>query len=210
MAAQPYVIHALPGVPQLGGDGLLVASPRGRLLDAMTAAVAENGYAATSVAEVINRARASRRTFYEHFADKEACYLAAYTLASNYIAGRVVEAMAGASTPADRLARLIRSYLEELAAYPLAARAFLVEIRAAGAPSQRHRRSIQDQFAELLRSPGSDDDPLMRTALVAANDELLARAITDDGTDRLAELEPGLIEVATRILMPDRPFPSEQ
>jgi AcrR family transcriptional regulator len=172
------------------------------LLDAMTATVAENGYAATSVAEVINRARASRRTFYEHFADKESCYLAAYTLASDYVAARIAEAFAGASTPADRLARLIRRYLEELVSYPLAARAFLVEIRAAGAPSQQHRRSIQDQFAELLRTPGSDDDPLMRTALVAANDELISRHITDNGVERLTELEPGLLELATRILTP--------
>jgi AcrR family transcriptional regulator len=204
MASQPYVISALPGVPQLGGDGVLVASPRGRMLDAMTAAVAENGYAATSVAEVINRAHASRRTFYEQFADKEDCYLAAYKLASDYVAARIADAAAGASTPADRLARLIESYLEELVSYPLAARAFLVEIRAAGAPSQRHRRSIQDQFAELLRVPGVDNDPLMRAALIAAIDELIAREITDNGIEELSQLGPGLIELATRILTPAR------
>jgi AcrR family transcriptional regulator len=204
MASEPYLIRALPGVPQLGGDGLLVASPRGRMLDTMTAAVAENGYAATSVAEVINRAHASRRTFYEQFTDKEDCYLAAYTLASDYLAARIADAAAGASTPADRLTRLIGCYLDELESYPLAARAFLVEIRAAGAPSQRHRRSIQDQFAELLPILGSDDNPLMRTALVAAIDELIAREITDNGIDQLAQLEPGLIELATRILAPAR------
>ena len=37
----------------------------------MTAIVAERGYAATSIAEVIKRARASRSTFYEQFGDKE-------------------------------------------------------------------------------------------------------------------------------------------
>ena len=86
------MIRALPGVPELDGGGILVASPRGRLLDAMTAAVAENGYAATSVADVINRAHASRRTFYEQFADKEDCYLAAFRVASDYVAGRVARA----------------------------------------------------------------------------------------------------------------------
>ena len=77
--------------------------------------------------------------------------------------------------------RYLETYLEELIRYPLAARAFVVEIRAAGAPSQQHRRAIQDQFAELLRIPDRDDNPLMRTAFVAAADELIAREITDAG-----------------------------
>ena len=94
-ATTAYVIRALPGLPQLGGDGLLVASPRARMLDAMTAAVAEHGYAATSIAEVINHAHASRRTFYEQFTDKEDCYLAAYQLATDYITGRLAEAVDG-------------------------------------------------------------------------------------------------------------------
>jgi AcrR family transcriptional regulator len=203
MGAQRYVIRALPGVPQLSGDdGLLLPSPRGRILDAMTAAIAENGYSATSVAEVISRAHASRRTFYEHFADKEDCYLGAYKLASDYLAGRLADAAAGAATPADRLEHIIQTNLEELSAYPLAARAFLVEIRAAGAPSQRQRRTIQEQFAELLRMPGRDDEPLMRTAFVAAHDELIARELTDNGTERLPELGPSLVALATRILTP--------
>src|SRR6266498_996015 len=45
----------------------IVASQRGRLLDAMAAAVAEKGYAETTVSDVVDRAGVSRRTFYEQF-----------------------------------------------------------------------------------------------------------------------------------------------
>src|SRR5258708_6394294 len=51
---------------------------RERLLRATVAAVAELGYANARVADIVNRARASRQSFYEQFADKESCFLAAH------------------------------------------------------------------------------------------------------------------------------------
>jgi len=197
----PYVIRALPGVPEASADGVLVASPRGRMLDAMTATVAERGYAATSIAEVIKRAHASRSTFYEQFADKEDCYLAAYQLASNYVATQIGAALES-SPPnrADRLAQIYETFLSELARIPLAARAFLVEIRAAGAPSQQHRRTVNDQFAELLVAPGGDEDPLMRVAAIAASEEIIVREIADHGAENLPRLAAPLTQLAMRIL----------
>jgi AcrR family transcriptional regulator len=198
-----YAISALPGVPEASADGVLVASPRGRMLDAMTATVAERGYAATSIAEVIKRAHASRSTFYEQFADKEDCYLAAYQLASNYVATQIAAAVqSGPTTLADRLAQIYETFLDELARIPLAARAFLVEIRAAGAPSQQHRRAVNNQFAELLLVPGGDDDPLMRIAAIAATEEIVVREITDNGAEHLPRLAAPLTHLAMRILTP--------
>ena len=178
----------------------------------MTASVAEKSYAATSVADVINRAHASRKTFYEQFTDEEDCYLAAYQLASDYLAARVRETADQAPTePRDRLSRMSETYLEELGRIPLAARAFMVEIRAAGAPSQRHRRAIHDQFAQLLpHGAGIDEDPVMCTAVIAAIEELIAREITDHRTDRLPALAPQITELATRILTPTRPRPAQK
>ena len=198
-----YAISALPGVPEASADGVLVASPRGRMLDAMTATVAELGYAATSIAEVIKRAHASRSTFYEQFADKEDCYLAAYQLVSNYLATQIATA-AQSSPPnlADRLAQIYETYLDELARIPLAARAFHVEIRAAGAPSQQHHRAVKDQFADLLLVPGGDDDPLMRIAAIAASEEIVVREITDNGAENLPRLAAPLTDLAMRILTP--------
>lgn len=188
-------------MPEASPDGVLVASPRGRLLDAMTATVAEKGYAATSVADVIRTARASRSTFYEQFTDKEDCFLAAYQLASNHTAALLAAAVQQpATTLREHLARIFDTYLGELARYPLAARAFLIELRAAGAPSQQHRRQVADQFADLLRIPGIDDNPLARTAVVALAEELVAREITDTGTERLPALAPALTQLATRLL----------
>jgi AcrR family transcriptional regulator len=52
---------------------------RQRLLDALEASIAEDGYARTTVADIVRRARTSRRTFYEHFDSREACFVALLT-----------------------------------------------------------------------------------------------------------------------------------
>lgn len=49
---------------------------RQRLLDGMAAAIAERGFRESTVADVVRHARTSRRTFYEHFASKQACFIA--------------------------------------------------------------------------------------------------------------------------------------
>src|SRR5215218_6805837 len=70
--------RALPRGPHHLARDEVMASQRGRMLDAMAQVVAEKGYGAATVADVIERAGVSRKTFYEHFRDKEACFLAAF------------------------------------------------------------------------------------------------------------------------------------
>ena len=50
---------------------------RERLFAAMVATVAEKGYEATTVADLVKLSGVSRSAFYRHFADKEECFLTA-------------------------------------------------------------------------------------------------------------------------------------
>jgi AcrR family transcriptional regulator len=68
------------------------ASQVRRLRGATIAAVAEAGYAAVTVADIVRRARVSRAAFYAHFADKEDCFLAATREGGKLMADRVVAA----------------------------------------------------------------------------------------------------------------------
>jgi AcrR family transcriptional regulator len=72
---------------ELEAETPLSAAPdhRRRLLEGMAAAIAEHGYAATRLADVVAHARVSRRTFYEHFEDKEACFLALYVALCDHL-----------------------------------------------------------------------------------------------------------------------------
>src|ERR1700751_2980324 len=74
--------HTGRGLPR--GRGSLppddvARAQRDRIVRAMIAAVAERGYADVRIADVVDRARVSRQSFYAQFADKHECFLAAHT-----------------------------------------------------------------------------------------------------------------------------------
>src|SRR4051812_15625203 len=118
MATVP--IRPLPRGPHSLSRDEAVASQRGRMIEAMAETVAEKGYAATTVADVVARAGVSRKTFYEHFADREQCFLAAYDAAVDALFTAVAQRVAaGEPSGADWQARVrsgVRGYLEALAA----------------------------------------------------------------------------------------------
>jgi AcrR family transcriptional regulator len=46
-----------------------------RLMEGLAASIREKGLAQTQVSDIVRHAHASRRTFYNHFEDKEACFV---------------------------------------------------------------------------------------------------------------------------------------
>lgn len=192
---------SIPGHLELPDDA------RGRLLGGMARAIAEKGYAAATIADVVRHARASKRTFYEHFADKEACYLALYAAVSDHLAS-VIDAAVGADRPwRDRIEVAARAYLSALAAQPALTRTFLVEIHAAGPRALAARRAVHERFAQQLREltvhAASDDaaisplSPPLATAVAAGINELMLQAVEDGRAPQLADLSG----VATELIL---------
>jgi AcrR family transcriptional regulator len=184
----------------------VVASQRGRLLDAMAHVVAEKGYAATTVADVVERAGVSRRTFYEQFADKEACFLAAYDAALAVVLGRIREAVeatgptgrAAAAGWRDRARAGVEAFLTLLASEPAFARALQVEILTAGPAALERRAHMLVMFAGIWRNvheaaraeePGLPARPEeIFPVLTAGLEELVRDCIRTRGTEALPEL----------------------
>ena len=133
MEASPFRSGLAERLPS-GRHGLareaVVASQRGRLVDAIAQVVAEKGYQATTVADVVERAGVSRRTFYEQFPDKEACFLAAYEVAQEVVLGRIAAAVAHRPDAGwrERARSGVEAFLALLAAEPAFARALQLEI----------------------------------------------------------------------------------
>ncbi|WUH99139.1 TetR/AcrR family transcriptional regulator [Spirillospora sp. NBC_00431] len=139
------------------------ASQRERMLQGMTQAVGEKGYARTTVADVLQRARVSRETFYEHFTDKQACFLAAYQATADRIEGLVTDALTATGEPAmRRLEQALYVYLRELSADPGTARMFLLEIYAAGPAATALRYAVQDGFIEVVVGLLTEDERFRR------------------------------------------------
>jgi AcrR family transcriptional regulator len=83
--ASIYTTRTAPARLRPGPSGLprekVTEIQRSRMLAAAVEAVEELGYARMTVAQVIGRAKVSRKTFYDVFADREDCFLAAFNQA---------------------------------------------------------------------------------------------------------------------------------
>jgi AcrR family transcriptional regulator len=182
---------------------VVAASQRTRLLEAIGRAVAERGYAAATIDDVVRRAGVSKKTFYDHFADKQDCFLAAYEAASEELLARVAEAHASADDDwVERTRAGIRAYLRWLAGDPALARVYLIEVAAAGPEALERRERLRDRYAEMIRErrPSSGMPFEIFHGVVAAVDDVVVRHIRAHGAERLPELEPILMDLQVALL----------
>jgi AcrR family transcriptional regulator len=179
---------------------------RERLLDGMARAVARRGYAATTVADVLKEARISRRTFYETFADKEDCFLAAYDDVVARCDAHVAAAYAGEDPWEARLARAVEALLAFLAAEPAFARLGVVEVLAIGprglarrdATVTRFRRLVDTTRAHLPASAPPSD--LVAEAIAGGIYELVYARVARGEAARLPELLDDLLHYTSMLL----------
>lgn len=191
------VVRLPPGRHGLSRDAV-AESQRQRLLNGVVEAVVEHGYNTTTIAQLIEAASVSRRTFYEHFRGKADCALAAYEMIAAHIGDGLREAEEQ-SAWSDRVRAELASLLGVFAADPVVARFVLLEALAAGGElAARHRSSLRC-LGELLRpEPLAAGDTLAEAreqALVGGISTLLVRRLKAGEADTLEELLPDLHEL---------------
>lgn len=185
------------GIPK----DLVSHNQRERLLAAMAATAAEHGYDGATVARVIKAASVSRRTFYEHFENKEACFLATYDALQQHVDSLIEEAVGSHEAWEDQVAAALASFVGFLSSRPRLARVYLVEAVAAGELTMGRREESVGRFIELLRrgreerdSPAHEVAEGMEEALAGGVFELLGRRTLAGEADRLESYVPALIE----------------
>ena len=205
VSSAPEIPAVLPRGPHGLAREVVAASQRGRLLTGITEAVAEKGYGAVSVADVIARAGVSRKTFYVHFRDKLECFLAAYDFGVGVLLDTVRAAGTGETDVLALVRARIRAYLAALAAEPAFARTFLIEVRAAGPEALERQRAVHEQFAALghefareMGVPESSHD--LHLAVVGATNELVTAWVHDGRAAELPALEDTLLHIQVALL----------
>jgi AcrR family transcriptional regulator len=187
-------------------------SQRGRMLAAMAEAVGAKGYGPVAVADVIARAGVSRKTFYEHFDNKEECFLAAYDAGVELMLEAIDAAIrdAAASGPLAIARAGTARYLETLAANPAFARTFLIEVLAAGPRALARRAQVHARFADQLAAihraarggtPSSDPPPHVFRACVGAIHEIVTDHVLRHGAATLPSLLEALVDVERALLL---------
>lgn len=175
---------------------------RERLIAGLAEAVAEHGYAGTTIAHITRYAAVSRRTFYEHFDSKDDCFIAAYDTVMTELRQRVGDAFDQEEEWPQAVRAGIAAMLEFLTAEPHLARLSMVEALVAGpVVVERYDAAIQGLVPYFLagREGRSQDvlaglSPTTEEALVGGMVSLISRRIFADRTEELESLLPDLVE----------------
>lgn len=172
---------------------------RERLMSAMLDAVGEQGYVATTVADVLVRAEVSRRTFYEHFNDREDCFLRAYDHVAAILSEAMLDGLRRSARRTDGLRTALDLFLRTVAEHPRMARACLVEVLAVG-PRGLVRRDASfapfEQFVEAGRAAAPDPDavpPGVGETVVGGIVETVSMRVLHGKADAVPELLDQLV-----------------
>jgi AcrR family transcriptional regulator len=193
-----------PSGPRRLPGALVRAIQRERLLVGMLRAVSELGYRSTNVQDVIERAGVSRPTFYEHFSNKDDCFLAAFDTCAARLRDQVATAAAaGGDIWRDRIRSGFGALLSFTAAEPEAARMVIVEARAA-TPDAAHRRvALLDYFASCIDTKvremlpaGTAHSTVTASGVVGGVESLLYARLNKNQMEDLPALLPSLMYFA--------------
>jgi AcrR family transcriptional regulator len=126
------------------------ASHRERLIAAMAASIEEKGYRETTVADVVRLARTSRRTFYEHFDDREACFLALFDATNDEMIEQIAGAVRPDRPPEEQVDQALWAYIAAVMEHPALHQSFVRELPGLGQAGADRQLGVIERFAELL------------------------------------------------------------
>jgi AcrR family transcriptional regulator len=218
MAAAPSLFLQSVRAPQAWDDLSETTSSitRARIHEAMAQAVSERGYAAVTVSDVVTAARVSRRTFYEHFEDKEHCFLETYRTGCENGLAQIDASLRALEKPdwRTRLSVSLETYLAILAAEPYFARVLLIDVLGAGARALQMREQVLGVYVEYYRGlreraraeqPDLPEVPdAFLRGLVGGIAELVQQCLLESPaetvSDQLRGLHPTLFSFAASVL----------
>jgi AcrR family transcriptional regulator len=164
--------------------GPVAATQRERILAATERLIAEKGCAGTTIEGIVKEAGVSSVTFYDHFADKEECFVAAFDRAVEELRAAIPAGLAGPERTEEALAALLAA----IEAEPGRARLCFVEAQKGGPQLRAHYEAALDAVAgELSDSLGQ--------ALIGGLAWLLRERLELGGGEGVQDLLPRMTEI---------------
>jgi len=171
---------------------------RQRIIDAMIESCAEKTFAATTITDIVARARISRTTFYKQFEDKRACFEAAVDYSIEELGGIARSAIEPEDEPADASRKAVSAVVEALAARPglaqlLTGDAFAVDPLVIG----RYRKAMIPPLETLWANGNGGGKGHTDPRLAFGQAQVLILSQIASGTpERFPELLPELVYLA--------------
>jgi len=173
---------------------------RERLIDAVPRVVAERGYEAMSVADIVKAAAVSRNAFYKNFADKQECFAAAHDAGHEQLFEILMRPCDAGVTIEERVERSLAAGLDAMASDPDMARLLFVEAPSAGEGIALRYHEWLQRYGTLLRSAAPDlparaiPAPEVEGVIVGGIASRVASELLHDRAKKLRGLEAPLVE----------------
>lgn len=168
---------------------------RARILAAAVETVEELGYSGMTVAQVIGRAKVSRKTFYDLFADRQDCFMAVFEETVARMRALVEKACADQASWNEGVRSGLTRLLAFLEEEPVLARICLVEAQGAGTKVLERRAQMLGELAEVVdrgrAAPGAVREPpseITAEALVGAVSTVLQTRLLERRDESFTEL----------------------
>ena len=191
---------------------------RQRLIDGLASSLAEKELGATTVADIVRHAHVSKRTFYEHFADKRECFVALAMSVTDQMLVVIDQAIELEDTWEAKARAACLTYMRVAASNPQLTRTMVLEVQAGGPEALRVRRRAYKLHAETfvrLSEQASRERPDIRpmtpavaTAIVAGINELMLEVVEEGRADRLTEVVDAAFEIIWAVAVTPPPPPA--
>jgi AcrR family transcriptional regulator len=123
---------------------------RERLIAAMATSIEDKGYRDTTVADVVRLARTSRRNFYEHFEDRDACFLALFDATNQAMLEQIASAVHPDHPLEEQVDNAVDAYISDVSDQPALYASFVRELPGLGEAGAIRGQVTLERFAEML------------------------------------------------------------
>jgi AcrR family transcriptional regulator len=186
---------------------------RERLLAALPGVVAERGYEAMSVADIVKRAAVSRNAFYKNFSDKKDCFATAHEAGHEQLFGILTAPCEAGATLEERVEASLAVGLDALASEPDVARLLFVEAPSAGEEIALRYHEWLRRYGTLLRAAAPDlpaasiPAPEVEQVIVGGIASRVASEVLQGRAEQLRDLEDPFVEYVLAFYRLSEPAP---
>ncbi|BBX31942.1 TetR family transcriptional regulator [Mycolicibacterium mageritense DSM 44476 = CIP 104973] len=185
---------------------------RERLLDALEQSIVEDGYQKTTVADIVRRARTSRRTFYEHFASREECFVALLTAANAEQVRQIAAAVDPHAPWRSQVRQAIEAWIASGEAHPELMLSWIRDVPALGKTARALQREAMENFITMVRAM-SDTDEFHTAGIAISRPRVIMllgglrelTAITVENGGRMSDITEEAVAASLALLEPQVP-----
>lgn len=164
----------------------------------MLEVVGAEGYERTSVQAVLDCAGVYRQAFYDHFRDKDECFLQAYDMGVERVGARILSTAAEETTWTAQLRVGLGALLDYLDSEPGIAKALIVEVHAAGPTALAKRTMAMQRLTGFFEQAGDTDaaPPIAGEGVVAGINAVIHSRLATGSRGGFRQLLPEFVYFA--------------